>query len=425
MFVTETIKYVGVNDCKIDLFEGQFIVPHGISYNSYVILDEKIAVMDSVDAAFSREWLDNIEKVLRENGAEKPDYLVVQHMEPDHSASIINFAEAYPEARIVASCKAFWMMKNYFGTDYIDRQVVVCQEGTLTLGRHHLTFFMAPMVHWPEVMVTYDSTEGVLFSADAFGRFGAVENAAAYESKIQCASTIQVPAAGQEPAEGVGATVGQTARLSAKEWADEARRYYIGIVGKYGAQVQNLLKKLSVLDVRIICPLHGPVLKERIKDYVTLYETWSAYEPEQEGILIAYTSVYGNTKRAVLKLAEMLKGRGCSKVVVRDLARCDMSTVVSEAFCYSKLVLATTTYNGDVFPFMREFIHQLTERNFSNRKVAFIENGSWAPLATNVMKRMLEKSRDLSYAEMNVRIMSALNEDSMAQLEILAEELLI
>ena len=382
MNVTKDIIYVGVNDKKIDLFEGQYVVPNGMAYNSYVILDEKVAVMDTVDASFTHEWLDNIESAL--NGR-KPDYLVVQHMEPDHSANIVNFTKTYPDAKIVSSAKAFVMMKNFFGKDFSDRQVVVGEGDTLVLGKHVLTFVTAPMVHWPEVIVTYDSTDKVLFSADGFGKFGALD--------------------------------------ADEDWACEARRYYIGIVGKYGAQVQALLKKAAGLDIQIICPLHGPVLSENLGYYLNLYNIWSSYQPEEEGIVIAYTSVYGNTKKAVMQLAEKLKANGCPKVVVNDLARCDMAEAVEDAFRYSKLVLATTTYNADIFPFMRQFIEHLTERNFSNRTVGFIENGSWAPLAAKIMKGMFEKSKNISFTENNVKIMSALNETSSAQLDALADEL--
>ena len=381
MNITPDIKYIGVNDHKIDLFEGQYIVPNGMSYNSYLIEDEKIAVMDTVDANFTREWLDNLAAAL--NGR-TPDYLVVQHMEPDHSANIVNFLNAYPAAQVVSSAKAFAMMKNFFGTDFAEKRIVVGEGSTLSLGKHTLTFVTAPMVHWPEVIVTYDSTDKVLFSADGFGKFGALDV--------------------QEP------------------WADEARRYYIGIVGKYGAQVQALLKKAAGLDIEIICPLHGPALTENLGEYLGLYNTWSSYQPEEEGIVLAYTSVYGNTKKAVLQLAETLKAKG-AKVVVHDLARCDMAAAVADAFRYSKLVLATTTYNADIFPFMRTFIDHLTERNFANRTVAFIENGSWAPMATKVMKGMLEKSKNLTYTEATVKILSALNDESAAQLEALAAEL--
>ena len=382
MIITNDIKYIGVNDHKIDLFEGQYIVPNGMAYNSYVILDEKVAIMDTVDAGFTNELLDNIKNVL---GDRTPDYLIVQHMEPDHSANIVNFVNEYPEVKIVASSKAFVMMKNFFGTDFADKQIVVGEGDTLSLGKHNLTFVTAPMVHWPEVIVTYDSTDKVLFSADGFGKFGALD--------------------------------------VEEEWACEARRYYIGIVGKYGIPVQTLLKKAAGLDIQIICPLHGPVLTENLGYYFDLYNTWSSYQPEEEGIMIAYTSVYGNTKKAVMQLANELEEKGCPKVVVNDLARCDMAEAVEDAFRYSKLVLATTTYNGDIFPFMREFINHLTERNFSNRTVAFIENGSWAPTATKVMKDMFEKSKGLAFTENNVKIMSALNEESEAQLNALVDEL--
>ncbi len=382
MHITNDIKYIGVNDHQVDLFEGQYVVPNGMSYNSYAILDEKIAIMDTVDAAFTHEWLDNVQNVL---GSRKPEYLIVQHMEPDHSANILNFSKAYPEAKIVASSKAFQMMQNFFGTDFADRRIVVGEGDTLSLGKHMLTFVTAPMVHWPEVIVTYDSTDKVLFSADGFGKFGALD--------------------------------------VEEDWACEARRYYIGIVGKYGAQVQALLKKAAGLDIQTICPLHGPVLTENLGYYLNLYNTWSSYQPEEEGIVIAYTSVYGNTKKAVLQLAEKLKANGCPKVVVNDLARCDMAEAVEDAFRYSKLILATTTYNAEIFPFMHEFITHLTERGFANRTVAFIENGSWAPLAAKVMRGMFEKSKNITFAETVVTIKSALNEESLAQLETLSGEL--
>ena len=382
MEITKDIKYIGVNDHNIDLFEGQYDVPNGMAYNSYIIIDEKIAVMDTVDAAFSHEWLDNIQNAL--NG-KKPDYLIVQHMEPDHSANIANFKKAYPDATVVSSAKAFMMMKNFFGNDFADNRIVVSEGDTLSLGKHVLTFVTAPMVHWPEVIVTYDSCDKVLFSADGFGKFGALDV--------------------DEP------------------WACEARRYYIGIVGKYGAQVQALLKKASVLDIEKICPLHGPILTEDLGYYINLYDIWSSYRAEEEGIVIAYTSVYGNTKKAVLRLAEKLRAKGCPKVVVNDLARCDMAEAVEDAFRYSKLILATTTYNADIFPFMREFIDHLTERSYQNRTVAFIENGSWAPLAAKVMKGMLENSKNITYAENTVKILSALNEDSLKQIDALADEL--
>ncbi len=382
MYITNDIKYIGVNDHKVDLFEGQYRVPNGISYNSYAIIDEKIAIMDTVDASFTHEWLDNISDTL---GARLPDYLIVQHMEPDHSANIMNFLKAYPDAKIVSSEKAFAMMKNFFGTDFAEKRIVVGEGDTLTLGTHTLTFVTAPMVHWPEVIVTYDSADKVLFSADGFGKFGALDVT--------------------EP------------------WADEARRYFIGIVGKYGAQVQALLKKAAGLDIAMICPLHGPVLGENLGYHLDLYNTWSSYQPEEDGIVIAYTSVYGNTKKAVTQLAEKLTANGCPKVIVHDLARCDMSEAVADAFRYSKLVLATTTYNADIFPFMREFIDHLTARNFQNRTVALIENGSWAPLAAKVMREMLAKSKNITFTDTTVKILSVLNEDSQAQLDTLIEEL--
>ena len=382
MFITDGVKYIGVNDHKVDLFEGQYVVPNGMAYNSYAIIDEKIAIMDTVDGNFTHEWLDNVEHAL--NGR-KPDYLVVQHMEPDHSANILNFAKTYPNATIVSSAKAFIMMKNYFGTDFSERRIVVGEGDKLNLGSRELTFVTAPMVHWPEVIVTYESKDKILFSADGFGKFGALD--------------------------------------VEEDWACEARRYYIGIVGKYGAQVQSLLKKASGLDIQIICPLHGPILTENLGYYINLYNTWSSYEPEDDGVVIAYTSVYGNTKKAVMMLAEKLKEKGCPKVVVNDLARCDMAEAVEDAFRYGKLVLATTTYNADIFPFMKEFIHHLTERNFQNRTVAFIENGSWAPMATKIMKEMLSGSKNLTYAENTVKILSALNEESKKQVLDLADEL--
>ena len=379
--IAKDIYYVGVNDREIDLFEGQYIVPEGMAYNSYVILDEKIAVMDSVDARFGEEWLENIRRML---GERKPDYLVVQHMEPDHSANILAFAKAYPEALVVSSAKAFVMMKNFYGTDFSDRRVVVGEGDVLSLGNHQLSFVTAPMVHWPEVIMTYDATAKVLFSADGFGKFGALD--------------------------------------AEEDWTCEARRYYIGIVGKYGVQVQALLKKAASLEIETICPLHGPILNENLSYYIGLYDTWSSYRPEEEGIMIAYTSVYGNTRRAVELLAEELRGRGV-KVALNDLARCDMAEAVEDAFRYGKLVLATTTYNGEIFPFMRTFIDHLTERNYSNRTVAFVENGSWAPRAAKVMGEMLEKSKNITYANTTVRILSALNEESRAQIEALAKEL--
>ena len=381
MMISDTVFYIGVNDHAIDLFEGQYAVPNGMAYNSYAVVDEKIAIFDSVDARFTQAWLDNIKAAL---GDRRPDYLVVQHMEPDHSGSIFRFAQAYPEAKIVASARAFVMMQNFFGTDFADRQVVVGEMDTISLGERTLTFLTAPMIHWPEVIMTYDSKDKILFSADAFGKFGALD--------------------------------------VEEEWACEARRYYIGIVGKYGGPVQSLLKKAAGLDIQTICPLHGPVLKENLPYYLDLYNIWSSYAVEEEGIVIAYTSIYGHTKAAVDQLTEQLTARG-AKVVVNDLARCDMAEAVEDAFRYSKLVLATTTYNGDIFPFMRTFIDHLTERGFTNRTVAFIENGSWAPVAARVMKGMLEKSKNLTYAETQVTILSALNEKSSAQLTALAEEL--
>ena len=382
MHITKDIRYVGVNDHRIDLFEGQYVVPNGMAYNSYVILDEKIAVMDTVDANFAHEWLDNVQKVL---DGRKPAYLIIQHMEPDHSANLFTFAKVYPEAQIVATAKAFTMMQNFFGTDFAGRRIVVGEGDTLSLGKHTLTFVTAPMVHWPEVMVTYDVTDKVLFSADGFGKFGALD--------------------------------------AEEDWACEARRYYFGIVGKYGPQVQALLKKAAGLDIEIICPLHGPVLTENLGYYIGLYNTWSSYDAETEGIMIAYTSVYGHTKQAVEILAEQLTLRGCPRVVVCDLAREDLAEAVEDAFRHSKLVLATTTYNADIFPFMRNFIHHLTERNYRNRTVAFIQNGSWAPLATKVMKGMLEGCKNLTYAENEVTILSALNSDSRDQIKALADEL--
>ncbi len=381
MNITNDIKYIGVNDHKIDLFEGQYVVENGMAYNSYVILDEKIAVMDTVDAHFTHEWLDNLAGIL---GDKSPDYLIIQHMEPDHSANIVNFTKAYPNAKIVATAKAFTMIKQFFGIDFEDKRIVVNEGNSLNLGKHTLTFYLAPMVHWPEVMVTYDSADKVLFSADGFGKFGALD--------------IE------------------------EDWACEARRYYIGIVGKYGAQVQNLLKKASALDIETICPLHGPILNENLNYYINLYNIWSSYSIETEGIVIAYTSVYGHTKKAVEKFADMLRAKGCPKVVINDLARCDMAEAVEDAFRYGKLILATTTYNADIFPFMREFINHLTERNYQGRMVGFIENGSWAPMAAKVMKGMLENSKNLTFADTIVQIKSALDNDSYSQLEALANE---
>lgn len=381
MKITNDIKYVGVNDRDIDLFEGQFTVENGMAYNSYVITDEKTAVFDTVDARFGVEWLSNIKSVL---GEKRPDYLIIQHMEPDHSANIMNFKAVYPDTTVVASAKAFVMMKQFFGTDFADNRIVVGEKDTLNLGKHTLTFITAPMVHWPEVIVTYDSADKVLFSADGFGKFGALD--------------------------------------TDEDWACEARRYYFGIVGKYGAQVQALLKKAATLDIKIICPLHGPVLSDNLGYYLGLYNTWSSYEAESEGVVIAYTSVYGHTAEAAKMLADELQKHGC-KAVLNDLARCDMYEAVEDAFRYNKLVLATTTYNAGVFPFMREFIEHLTERGYKNRTVAFIENGSWAPTAVKTMKAMLEGSKELTYAEPAVKILSALDDGSRADIISLAEEL--
>ena len=382
MKITEAIRYIGVNDHKTDLFEGQYIVPNGMAYNSYVIFDEKIAVMDTVDRNFGEEW---IEKLEAELCGRKPDYLIVQHMEPDHSANITRFMERYPEAVVAASAKAFAMMKNFFGEEYSDRRIIVGEGDKLELGVHTLAFITAPMVHWPEVIVTYDETDKVLFSADGFGKFGALD--------------------------------------VEEDWACEARRYYFGIVGKYGAQVQMLLKKAAKLEIRTICPLHGPVLSENLEYYIGLFDTWSSYRGETEGVVIAYASIYGNTKAAAELLAEKLTEKGCPRVVTTDLARDDMAEAVEDAFRCGKLVLASATYNGDVFPCMREFINHLTERNFQNRTVAFIENGSWAPMAEKVMRKMLEGAKNLSIAENSVQIRSALSDESRAQVEALAEEL--
>ena len=382
MKITNDILYLGVNDHKVDLFEGQYHVPNGMAYNSYAIMDEKIAIMDTVDKNFGHQWLDNIQKAL---DGRKPDYLVVQHMEPDHSANVANFLRVYPEATVVSSAKAFAMMGQFFGQDYADRRIVVGEGSTLSLGRHTLAFVAAPMVHWPEVIVTYDTLDKVLFSADGFGKFGALDVS--------------------EP------------------WDDEARRYYIGIVGKYGRQVQALLKKAATLDIATICPLHGPVLTENLGHYLNLYDIWSSYRVETEGVVVAYTSVYGNTKSAAELIAERLRAKGCPKVVVHDLARCDMAKAVEDAFRYGKLVLATTTYNADIFPFMKEFIHHLTERDFQNRTIALVENGSWAPLAAKTMKKMFEGSKNLTFTDTTVRILSALNEDSRNQIEAMTDEL--
>ncbi len=382
MIITDTIKYIGVNDRNIDLFEGQYVVENGMAYNSYAVIGDKIAIMDTVDAAFGEEWLGNIKSVL---GDRTPDYLVVQHMEPDHSANITLFMQTYPEAKVVASAKAFVMMKQFYGSDYADRQLVVGEGSTLSLGNRELTFFTAPMVHWPEVIVTYDSMDKVLFSADGFGKFGAWD--------------------------------------TDEDWACEARRYYFGIVGKFGAQVQALLKKAAALDIEKICPLHGPVLTENLGYYINLYDIWSSYGVETEGVVIAYTSVYGNTKKAVELLAEKLREKGCPKVVVNDLARCDMAEAVEDAFRYGKIVLATTTYNGEMFPFMHEFLKHLSERFFQNKTVAFIENGTWALMAEKFMRRALESCKNLTYTEAGVHIKSAMNENNIAEIEALAEEL--
>ena len=382
MTITNDIKYIGVNDHQVDLFEGQYVVPNGMAYNSYAIMDEKIAIMDTVDQHFTHEWLDNIQKTL---GDRKPDYLIVQHMEPDHSANVDKFLKVYPNATVVSSAKAFQMMGNFFGQDYADRRIVVGEGDTLSLGKHTLTFVTAPMVHWPEVIVTYDAHDRVLFSADGFGKFGALD--------------------------------------VEEDWACEARRYYIGIVGKYGAQVQALLKKAAGLDISMICPLHGPVLTENLGYYLNLYNIWSSYDVESEGVVIAYTSVYGHTKAAVELLAQKLREKGCPKIVVHDLARTDMAEAVEDAFRYGKLVLATTTYNADVFPFMKTFIHHLTERNYQNRTIGLIENGSWAPLAAKVMRGMFEGSKNLTFTDTTVRILSALKETSRQQIDDMAGEL--
>ena len=380
--ITESIRYIGVNDYEIDLFEGQYDVPEGMAYNSYVIMDGQIAVMDTVDRHFGTEWMEKLEEALE---GRKPDYLVVQHMEPDHSANIATFAAAYPEAKIVASAKAFTMMKNFYGDDYAQRRITVGEGDELNLGEHTLRFITAPMVHWPEVIMTYDMKDRVLFSADAFGKFGA--------------------------------------RDAEEDWACEARRYYFGIVGKYGMQVQAVLKKAAALDIRTICPLHGPILSENLKQYLDLYQTWSSYGVESEGVVICYTSVYGNTKKAVQLLAEKLEEKGCPKVAVNDLARCDMAEAVEDAFRYGKLVLATTTYNAEIFPFMKQFIDQLTERGFRGRKIGLIENGSWAPTAAKGMKGMLEGCKDTTFAETTVRILSAMTDENRAEIEKLAEEM--
>lgn len=382
MKITDTIKYVGVNDHKVDLFEGQYPVANGMAYNSYVILDEKIAVMDTVDANFTHEWLDKLEQVL---DGRKPDYLIVQHMEPDHAANVANFLKVYPDTTVVANVKTFQMIYNFFGLTLEGQKLEVTNGGTLSLGNHQLTFVFAPMVHWPEVMVTYDSTDKVLFSADGFGKFGALD--------------------------------------VEEDWDDEARRYFIGIVGKYGAQVQSLLKVAATLDIQIICPLHGPVLSEDLGHYIGLYDTWSSYTPEEEGIVIAYTSVYGHTKKAVDLLADKLRSKGCPKVVVYDLARDDMSLALSDAFRYSKLILATTTYNASIYPFMHDYISRLVEHNFQNRTVGLIENGSWAPLAAKVMREMMAKCKKINWLDTTVKILSAINQENLDQLEAMADEL--
>ena len=380
--ITNDLKYIGVNDHEIDLFEGQFIVPDGMAYNSYAIIDEKIAIMDSVERKFTEEWLNKIKEAV---GERQPDYLIVHHMEPDHSANIRNFLQTYPEAKVVASANAFRMMQNFFGTDFSDRSIVVKDGDKLNLGKHELTFLTAPMVHWPEVIMTYDACDKVLFSADAFGKFGALD--------------------------------------VEDEWECEARRYYFGIVGKYGPQVQAVLKKAAALDIQTICPLHGPVLKENVDHYIGLYDTWSSYGVESEGVVIAYTSIYGHTKAAVELLAQKLEEKGCPKVVLTDLARSDWAEAVEDAFRYGKLVLATTTYNADIFPDMKHFIQHLAERNFQNRTVGLIENGSWAPKAAGIMKEMLSECKNLTFTDTTVKILSALNEESIAQVEALAQEL--
>ena len=380
--ITNDLKYIGVNDHEIDLFEGQFIVPDGMAYNSYAIIDEKIAIMDSVERKFTEEWLNKIKEAV---GERQPDYLIVHHMEPDHSANIRNFLQTYPEAKVVASANAFRMMQNFFGTDFSDRRIVIKDGDKLNLGKHELTFLTAPMVHWPEVIMTYDACDKVLFSADAFGKFGALD--------------------------------------VEDEWECEARRYYFGIVGKYGPQVQAVLKKIAALDIQSICPLHGPALKENVDHYIGLYDTWSSYGVESEGVVIAYTSIYGHTKAAVELLAQKLEEKGCPKVVLTDLARSDWAEAVEDAFRYGKLVLATTTYNADIFPDMKHFIQHLAERNFQNRTVGLIENGSWAPKAAGIMKEMLSECKNLTFTDTTVKILSALNEESIAQVEALAQEL--
>lgn len=379
--ITSDIKYVGVNDHKIDLFEGQYKVLNGMSYNSYVILDEKIAIMDTVDINFTNEWFDNLEDIL--NGR-NPDFLVVLHMEPDHSANILNFMNKYPDAKIVSSAKSFVMMKGFFNNEFNDRRIIVNDKDTLSLGNHTLTFITAPMVHWPEVIVAYDNLDKVLFSADGFGKFGALDT-------------------------------------EDDDWACEARRYYFGIVGKYGAQVQALLKKAKDLDISIICPLHGPILNDNLGYYLDLYNKWSSYQPEENGIVIAYTSIYGNTKACAIKLRDLIESKGYNKVILNDLARCDIHEAIEDAFRYDKLVLATTTYNADIFPMMKFFIDSLVERNYQNRTIAFIENGSWAPMANKIMKQMFEKSKNITYLDSDVKIISSLNEESLSQLNNLAD----
>ena len=385
MEITKSVRYVGVNDYKIDLFEGMYAVKNGMAYNSYVILDEKVAILDTVDGAFKKEWLKNLKCAL---GDKSPDYLIVQHMEPDHSANILALVEAYPSVKILSTSKSFFMMKNYFGDDFLERQVVVEDGDTLDLGKHKLTFIAAPMVHWPEVMVVYEQTEKLLFSADAFGKFGAVNRDERED-----------------------------------DWACEARRYYFGIVGKFGVQVQNLLKKLALYEIKTICPLHGPVLNKNVAYYLKLYNVWSSYQAETDGVMIAYTSVYGSTKQAAELLEKELKKKGCERVVLTDLARCDRFEAVEDAFRYNRLVLATTTYNGEVFPFMRDFIQDIAERNYQNRAIGFIENGSWAPMATKVMRGMLERCKNLQYTQSSVKILSALSKESRAQIKALAQEL--
>ena len=383
MKINKDITYIGVNDHITDLFEGQYVVQNGMAYNSYLVTDEKTVVFDTVDHRFANEWFNNLEKAL--NG-KNPDYLIVQHMEPDHASSIDAFMIKYPKAVIVSNQKAFVMMKNFFGTDYVDRRIVVSDGETFSSGKHNFTFIFAPMVHWPEVMLTYDSTDKILFSADAFGKFGALD--------------------------------------VEEDWACEARRYYIGIVGKYGAQVQTLLKKASTLDIQMICPLHGPILTENLSYYINLYDIWSSYKTESDGVFIAYTSVYGNTKKAVELLAKELEGLGCPKVSVTDLARDDMAEAVEDAFRYGKIVLATTTYNGDVFPFMKTYIDHLTERNFQNKTIGIIENGSWAPVAGRVISKMLENSKNITFTQNNVKILSAVNEQNIQEIKNLAKELI-